>query len=163
MQVRVVIPEIADYEVRRELLRAGKESGLGRLEALKGMLEYAPITTSVMLKADCYDKRSPLGHVRARADVARNQLVGQFAFVGRPILAANLGRSRLFRRLEPAESGCGQNCPREPGLIPVTARRKLEHSKVRPLGRDKPAPFRCRVRPTELEDLFLAFRPRLPI
>jgi len=49
--VEVVIPEIADYEVRRELLRAGKERGLGRLDALKGMLGYAPITTTVMLKA----------------------------------------------------------------------------------------------------------------
>jgi hypothetical protein len=49
--VEVVIPEIADYEVRRELLRAGKEKGLGRLDALKGMLGYAPITTPVMLKA----------------------------------------------------------------------------------------------------------------
>jgi predicted nucleic acid-binding protein len=49
--VEVVIPEIADYEVRRELLRAGKERGLGRLDALKGMLGYAPITTAVMLKA----------------------------------------------------------------------------------------------------------------
>jgi hypothetical protein len=49
--VEVVIPEIADYEVRRELLRAGKDRGLGRLDALKGMLGYAPITTSVMLKA----------------------------------------------------------------------------------------------------------------
>jgi hypothetical protein len=47
----MVIPEIADYEVRRELLRAGKDRGLGRLNALKGMLGYAPITTSVMLKA----------------------------------------------------------------------------------------------------------------
>jgi hypothetical protein len=46
-----VIPEIADYEVRRELLRAGKDRGLGRLNALKGMLGYAPIMTSVMLKA----------------------------------------------------------------------------------------------------------------
>jgi hypothetical protein len=49
--VEVVIPEIADYEVRRELLRAGKDRGLGRLDALKGMLSYAPITTPVMLKA----------------------------------------------------------------------------------------------------------------
>jgi hypothetical protein len=47
----VVIPEIADYEVRRELLRAGKERGLGRLDALKAMLGYAPIMTPVMLKA----------------------------------------------------------------------------------------------------------------
>ena len=49
--VEVVIPEIADYEVRRELLRAGKDRGLGRLNALKGMLGYAPITTPVMLRA----------------------------------------------------------------------------------------------------------------
>ena len=45
--VEVVIPEVADYEVRRELLRAGKERGIGRLDALKGMLRYAPITTPV--------------------------------------------------------------------------------------------------------------------
>jgi PIN domain-containing protein len=49
--VEFVIPEIVDYEVRRELLRAGKEKGLGRLDALKSMLGYAPITTPVMLKA----------------------------------------------------------------------------------------------------------------
>ena len=49
--VEVVIPEIADYEVRRELLRAGKDRGLGRLDALKSMLGYAPITTPVMLQA----------------------------------------------------------------------------------------------------------------
>jgi len=49
--VEVVIPEIADYEVRRELLRADKGPGIRRLDALKGMLGYAPITTAVMLKA----------------------------------------------------------------------------------------------------------------
>jgi predicted nucleic acid-binding protein len=49
--IEVVIPEIADSEVRRELLRAGKLQGLGRLDALKSMLRYAPITTPAMLKA----------------------------------------------------------------------------------------------------------------
>jgi predicted nucleic acid-binding protein len=49
--VDIVIPEIADYEVRRELLRAGKDRGLARLDALKAMLGYASITTPVMLKA----------------------------------------------------------------------------------------------------------------
>jgi predicted nucleic acid-binding protein len=47
----VVIPEIADYEVRRELLRADKTKGLARLDALKSMLTYLPITTPAMLKA----------------------------------------------------------------------------------------------------------------
>jgi hypothetical protein len=45
------LEEIADYEVRRELLRAGKDRGLARLDALKAMLGYAPVTTPVMLKA----------------------------------------------------------------------------------------------------------------
>src|SRR5947208_7844338 len=50
----VVVPEIADYEVRRELLRAEKFRGLARLDALQRMLKYAPITTPVMLKAAQY-------------------------------------------------------------------------------------------------------------
>lgn len=45
------VPEIADYEVRRELLRAGKTKGIERLDALKSHIGYIPITTEVMLKA----------------------------------------------------------------------------------------------------------------
>jgi predicted nucleic acid-binding protein len=46
-----VVPEIADYEVRRELLRAGKVAGLRRLDRLKAVLPYLPITTAVMLRS----------------------------------------------------------------------------------------------------------------
>lgn len=49
--VRVVIPEIADYEVRRELLRAEKKKGLAKLDALKVTSTYFPLTTAAMLKA----------------------------------------------------------------------------------------------------------------
>lgn len=45
---RVVVPEIADYEVRRELLRADKVRGIERLDAFEVGIEYAPITMSVM-------------------------------------------------------------------------------------------------------------------
>jgi predicted nucleic acid-binding protein len=45
------VPEIADYEVRRELIRAGKAAGLRRLDQVKAALKYAPITTDVMLRA----------------------------------------------------------------------------------------------------------------
>jgi hypothetical protein len=47
----VIIPEIADYEVRRELLRADKRPGIARLDALKALLAYEPITTTAMLRA----------------------------------------------------------------------------------------------------------------
>jgi hypothetical protein len=46
--VRVLVPEIADYEVRRELLRAGKSRGLARLDALSRSIGYVSLTTSVM-------------------------------------------------------------------------------------------------------------------
>jgi predicted nucleic acid-binding protein len=48
---RVLVPEIADYEVRRELLRANKAHGLRRLDTLIGLLEYLPITTAAMRQA----------------------------------------------------------------------------------------------------------------
>jgi predicted nucleic acid-binding protein len=46
-----MIPEIADYEVRRELLRADKLKGLERLDALKALVDYVPLTIQAMLKA----------------------------------------------------------------------------------------------------------------
>ena len=48
---RGIVPEIADYEVRRELLRANKTRGLARLDALAGVLEYLPLTTAAMRQA----------------------------------------------------------------------------------------------------------------
>lgn len=48
---QVIVPEIADYEIRRELLRAGKIRGLARLDLLKNTLDYLPLTTEVILKA----------------------------------------------------------------------------------------------------------------
>ncbi|MBV9864881.1 MAG: hypothetical protein JO316_05995 [Abitibacteriaceae bacterium] len=50
-EVIVALPEIADYEVRRELIRASKTKGLQRLNELKETVPYLPITTEVMLQA----------------------------------------------------------------------------------------------------------------
>ena len=47
----VYVSEIADYEVRRELLRANKARGLIRLNETKDRLGYAPLTTDTMLRA----------------------------------------------------------------------------------------------------------------
>ena len=49
--IQVKIPEIADYEVRRELLRADKFKGIKRLDDLQKYLDYVPLTTQTMLKA----------------------------------------------------------------------------------------------------------------
>ena len=48
---QVWVPEIADYEVRRELLRANKARGIARLDLLKNSIGYLPLTTPIMLKA----------------------------------------------------------------------------------------------------------------
>jgi predicted nucleic acid-binding protein len=48
---RIIIPEIADYEVRRELLRANKSKGIARLDDLSKLIEYLPITTAAMRQA----------------------------------------------------------------------------------------------------------------
>lgn len=50
---KIVVPEIADYEVRRELLRAGATDGIARLDDFVLSRAYLPITTAAMhLAAD---------------------------------------------------------------------------------------------------------------
>lgn len=54
--VRILVPEIADYELRRELLRSRKSTGLMRLDAFIHALgsDYLPITTAAMRQAAEY-------------------------------------------------------------------------------------------------------------
>jgi predicted nucleic acid-binding protein len=61
---RVCIPAIADFEVRRELMRAGKRKGLQRLDELTRKLAYIPllqetIQTAAELWADARRKGRP--------------------------------------------------------------------------------------------------------
>ena len=49
--VRFVVPEIADYEVRRELIRARKDLGIARLNELCDGLAYQPLSTPVLRAA----------------------------------------------------------------------------------------------------------------
>lgn len=48
------IGEIADYEVRRELLRTGNTRSVERLNQLKAEFGYVEITTATMLQAAAY-------------------------------------------------------------------------------------------------------------
>jgi predicted nucleic acid-binding protein len=49
--VQIAISEVADYEVRRELIRLSRQRSLARLDKLKSDFVYLPIATSAMLKA----------------------------------------------------------------------------------------------------------------
>jgi len=49
--VRLMVPEIADYEVRRSLLLSRLHHSLGALDQLKSKLIYVPITTAVILES----------------------------------------------------------------------------------------------------------------
>lgn len=66
----VVIPEIADYELRRNLILEGLTESLGRLDRLKQVLEYLPIDTQTMLQAaqfwaDARHRRRPTADPKA--------------------------------------------------------------------------------------------------
>jgi predicted nucleic acid-binding protein len=47
----VYVPEIADYEVRRELIRAGKVRSIRKLDALISRAAYLPLNTTTMRRA----------------------------------------------------------------------------------------------------------------
>jgi len=66
----LIVAEIADYEVRRELLRAGRSAAIARLDAICAGFGYTPITTSVMryaaqLWADARSRGQPTAHEHA--------------------------------------------------------------------------------------------------
>lgn len=50
-QVRIIVPEITDYELRRELLRSKKTGSVQRLDDLNRAIEYLPLTTGAMHRA----------------------------------------------------------------------------------------------------------------
>ena len=49
--VRVALPEIVDYEIRRELLRLRSASAISRLDRLAYEVEYIPLTTNAVRRA----------------------------------------------------------------------------------------------------------------
>jgi predicted nucleic acid-binding protein len=98
----VVVPEIADYELRRELLRAEKRSGLARLDTLTQQLEYLPITTTTMrLAAKLWARTRQQGRPTAddRAldgDVILAAQVLTSPYVDAVVATTNVGHLALF-------------------------------------------------------------------
>ena len=98
--VHVLVPEIADYEVRRELLRAKKERGVAKLDALAGSLGYLPLTTAAVRKAaECWAEARQQGRQTASdqsldADVL---LAGQALTLGGEVVIATTNVGHLSR------------------------------------------------------------------
>ena len=86
--VKVVVPEIADYEVRRELLREGLTKSKKRLDQLKISLGYEPITTEVMLKAAEFWANT---RKRGRPTAHPHALDGDVILAAQAVILANQG------------------------------------------------------------------------
>lgn len=52
--IHIVVLEIADYELRRELLRASKQKGIAKLDGLISVLDHLPLTTAAMRQAAAF-------------------------------------------------------------------------------------------------------------
>ena len=84
----VMLPEIADYEVRRELIREGLTAAIRRLDQLKSQIPYRPLTTEVMLLAAQLwaDARK-----RGKPTADSNALDGDVILAPQAILEVNAG------------------------------------------------------------------------
>ncbi|MEG4286130.1 hypothetical protein QUB68_23650 [Microcoleus sp. A006_D1] len=83
-----MLPELADYEVRRELIRAGKVAGIRQLDLLKTLIQYLPISTDAMLLAAQLWADARL---RGRPTADPNSLDGDVILAAQAILLANQG------------------------------------------------------------------------
>jgi predicted nucleic acid-binding protein len=97
---RVILPEIADYEVRREFLRANMTSSLKLLNSLAHLIEYLPLTTAMMRQAaDLWAQARNTGQQTAPnhaldADVI---LAAQALSLGVPVVVATGNPAHLSR------------------------------------------------------------------
>lgn len=106
--VQVALPEIIDYELRRELLRARKNTGLRRLDYFAKKLVYLPLTTETMrLAAQFWARMRQVGMPTATDDA----LDGDVILAAQAMMLHSLGEDvvvatmnvRHLARLAPAE------------------------------------------------------------
>lgn len=98
-KVTVIVPEIADYEVRRNLLLEGLTKSIDRLNQLRQVLKYLPLDSATMLKAaELWAKARKSGHPTADpkeldCDVI---LAAQAEQAGAVVATENVGHLALF-------------------------------------------------------------------
>jgi predicted nucleic acid-binding protein len=97
---RVILPEIADYEVRREFVRANMVQSLTMLDSLANQVQYLPLSTPVMrLAAQLWAQARNTGQQTA-ADPALDGdviLAAQAQSLGVPVVVATDNPAHLSR------------------------------------------------------------------
>ena len=102
----VFVPEIADYEVRRELIRARRSAGLDRLDAFIAQVEYLPIETAAMRQAAVFWAAARQGGRPTAPDPALDAdviLAAQAATLNQPdVIVATTNPKHLSRYIPAA-------------------------------------------------------------
>jgi predicted nucleic acid-binding protein len=97
---RVIVPEIADYEIRRELIRLGGMVALANLDGYTLQLEYLPLeTTAMRLAATIWAKARNAGQPTA-PDLALDAdviLAAQALNLNAPVIVATGNPRHLSR------------------------------------------------------------------
>jgi predicted nucleic acid-binding protein len=102
---QVILPEIADYEVRRELIRANLSAALYLLDQFAVQLDYLPLTTPAMrLAADLWAQARKAGLPSAAAAALDGDVIlaAQALTLGAPVVIAT-GNPAHLSRFVPAE------------------------------------------------------------
>jgi len=102
---RVVVPEIADYEVRRELIRIGSHTALANLDAFGAQLDYLPLTTAAMHLAAEFWAQARISGLPTASDPALDGdviLAAQAHSLNTPVVVAT-GHVAHLTRFIPAE------------------------------------------------------------
>ena len=95
----IVIPEIADYELRRNLILENFNKSIERLDELKKSMTYLPLTTDIMLRAaelwaDARKRGKPTSDPKELdGDVI---LASQALAINAKIITTNSGHLSLF-------------------------------------------------------------------
>ncbi len=108
--VIIAVPEIADYELRRELIRCGSVGGLKRLDSFEVSADYLPITTDVMRYAawlwatvrNAGKTTAPKEAIDGDAIIAAHALMEGEAGDAVTIATTNLGHLSAFPGVEAA-------------------------------------------------------------
>jgi len=105
-EAAVFIPEIADYELRRELLLNGFVESIRHLDELETTLEYLPLTTETMRRAAelwAYARRKGRPFADPKMLDADVILAAQAQQVNAIVVTDNVGHLGLFVESKPWE------------------------------------------------------------